>query len=66
MRSTFGHGLYWLSCILALVWGLFFIGEGVEELMRGEMDVAALALIGAATIWAFGYGARWALIARPE
>ena len=61
MRATFGHALYWLSFVLALVWGLFFIGESIEGLMRGEVDVAALALIGAATIWALGYGARYAL-----
>jgi hypothetical protein len=64
MRSTFGHTLYWLGFVLALVWGLFFIGEGIEDLMRGEIDVAALALIGAAVIWAFGYGARWSLVER--
>jgi hypothetical protein len=57
----FGHALYWLGFVLALVWGLFFIGEGIEGLMRGEVDVAALALIGAGAIWALGYGARYAL-----
>jgi hypothetical protein len=64
MRSTFGHALYWLGFVLALVWGLFFMGEGIEGLMRGDMEVAALALIGAAAIWAFGYGARYALARR--
>jgi hypothetical protein len=64
MRAMFGHALYWLGFVLALVWGLFFIGEGVEDLMRGELDVAALALIGAALIWGLGYGARWAIAGR--
>jgi hypothetical protein len=64
MRSTVGHTFYWLSFVLALVWGLFFIGEGVEGLIRGEIDVAALALIGAVAIWALGYGARRLLVGR--
>jgi hypothetical protein len=64
MRSTFGHALYWFGFVLALVWGLFFIGEGIEGLMRGEMDVATLALIGAVAIWGLGYGARWSLVRR--
>ena len=61
MRSKFGHALYRLGFVLALVWAVVFIGEGMEDLMRGEMDVTVLALIGAAAIWGLGYGARYAL-----
>jgi len=60
MRNRIGRGLYFAGCILAGVWGLFFLGEAIEGVFRGENDVAGLAVAGVAIFWGVGRTARYA------
>ena len=53
MRNGAGRGLYFVCCILAGVWGLFFLGEAIEGVLRGESDVAGLVIVGVTIFWGY-------------
>jgi hypothetical protein len=64
--SRIGQGIFWLGCSLSMLWMLFFLGEAIEGLMRGDVDVAGLALVGAGVIWCLGSGARHVMTAKKS
>jgi hypothetical protein len=61
MAGQLGHALYWTGWTLAGAWGLFFLGEAIEGVIRGEVDVAFLVAVGVAFFWGLGRTARYAL-----
>ena len=55
---------FWLGCFLSMLWMFFFLGEAIEGMMRGDVDVTGLALVGTGVIWCLGSGVRHVMTAR--
>jgi hypothetical protein len=62
MASRLGQVVYWISCVLAVLWAAVFILAPTSQAQPEWGFLVGVAIVGAGVIWAVGRAIRYVLV----